>query len=457
MKDYFRLKSWKIVFLMYALAFAVSAGILWWGGYGKEKIVLAGTGENVTGFAWSSNVGWVSFNSKDCDTNGNGYIDTGACGGTDNSSTPSYNYGVNVELSSGNFSGHAWSPSVGWIDFAPTSGFPSAPLMAAHYDTATGNVTGWAKILSLGDDGWIKMRKDMADGGADYGVSLDINTGDFSGWAWNANNNGSGVGWISFNCLNDNSCASSNYKVVSGANTAPAATGLNAPNWSYNQAGELYALQALLRWTFSDSDASSTQSAYELEIDDNSDFSSPLKTGKLTGDATQYSTSTPLVYNKSYYWRVKVWDEYDVASNWAEYNSATDTPTEADDENNLTFTTYAHEMPDPDFTWFPLNPSKNEETMFTDASMVYLDADPSAAVSCDDEKCNWLWTVPNASITNPIASSTIIKFTSEGAQTVNLQITDVTNYAATSTKSITVNVPLPGGGPSGGWREVKPE
>lgn len=61
--------------------------------------------------------GWISLNSKNCDLNNNGYIDA-ACGGQDNSSTPIIAYNVNINPASGIGSGWAWSDEViGWISF----------------------------------------------------------------------------------------------------------------------------------------------------------------------------------------------------------------------------------------------------------------------------------------------------------------------------------------------------
>jgi len=61
-----------------------------------EKI-KAGSADNVSGWAWSENVGWISFNN----ITGGGPVD----------------YGVNVDALTGDFSGYAWSENVGWISF----------------------------------------------------------------------------------------------------------------------------------------------------------------------------------------------------------------------------------------------------------------------------------------------------------------------------------------------------
>lgn len=51
------------------------------------------------GWAWSSDtagiIGWISFNSKDCDLDNNGFMDI-ACGGKNNNTTPAYPYKVTI-------------------------------------------------------------------------------------------------------------------------------------------------------------------------------------------------------------------------------------------------------------------------------------------------------------------------------------------------------------------------
>ena len=56
----------------------------------------------LSGWAWSENYGWISFSSS-----------------TDNSS---YDYGVTVSTSTGEFNGYAWSENIGWISFNCASG-----------------------------------------------------------------------------------------------------------------------------------------------------------------------------------------------------------------------------------------------------------------------------------------------------------------------------------------------
>lgn len=202
--------------------------------------VEATSAENVSGYAWSDNIGWISFNDT---TGGN----------------PAQPYGVKINTTSGDISGIAWSSGVdsavgpqgfveggiGAISFnrADTGNPPGDPYQTtgaiARVNITTGAVTGWARALSACDptcatnsgagansggwDGWVKLSKDPSDTGSTYGVVINAETGKFSGYAWggaqvdaSGNSTPSGVsvvGWISFNCSTDGSCGSSNYFV----------------------------------------------------------------------------------------------------------------------------------------------------------------------------------------------------------------------------------------------------
>ena len=156
----------------------------------------AGVADNVSGFAWSENIGWISFNST--------------------SDGSAVDYGVSVDQGgTGDFSGFAWSENIGWIDFAPTvakyGAFPESPNHGARLE-ADNTVTGWAFAVAGGDfvdgwDGWIKLSGDWdgdgvteptdgpdgGDGGTgDDSVRLDGNN--FVGYAWGSDV----VGWIDF-------------------------------------------------------------------------------------------------------------------------------------------------------------------------------------------------------------------------------------------------------------------
>ena len=150
---------------------------------GYKLTALAGEGDNLFGWAWNSQAGWISFNN--C-------IYGETCSG--------YSYGVKLDEDDLTLSGYAWSDNVGWIKFDnsgtvgysyPAGGFPQH---GAKLDLDNRIFSGWAQILSLGDDGWVKLAKDSYDGEtSNYNVSLELD-GKLRGWAWN-----NMLGWISFN------------------------------------------------------------------------------------------------------------------------------------------------------------------------------------------------------------------------------------------------------------------
>ncbi len=162
---------------------------------GAASITLAATSQNISGFAWSSNIGWIKLNNctdtNTCEPGDYGLMAVPAVSGT----TP--------------ISGYAWSPNIGWVRFddpnCPTAGCSDG----ARVNWTTGKIVGWARACSVytascsgaledniyrgGWDGYIALDS-TSGGGSGYGVSFDKTTGAISGYAW-----GSEVlGWIQF-------------------------------------------------------------------------------------------------------------------------------------------------------------------------------------------------------------------------------------------------------------------
>ncbi len=146
----------------------------------------------LTGWAWSSNIGWISFNS----TNTGGSVA----------------YNVNLSTTTafqGTFNGYAWSPNIGWISFNP-SDLTARPAClgatAVSADLTTGYVAGWARATSgIGrTDGWdgcIHMAE--ASNGTIYptgvqdgskGVTYSTTLKRFRGFGWGGNV----LGWTRF-------------------------------------------------------------------------------------------------------------------------------------------------------------------------------------------------------------------------------------------------------------------
>jgi len=162
--------------------------------------VKAATTPNVSGWAWGG-----SEEATDGVINGNetglGWISMNNITSGDVTS-----YGVNIPTIDGNLSGYAWSENVGWIDFNPSTGCPSGACSARREGNT---LKGWARIMSLpqaginagGWDGWIRLGSEAGDPVA-YGVNMDPITGKLSGYGWNGEkligDKYEGFGWIDF-------------------------------------------------------------------------------------------------------------------------------------------------------------------------------------------------------------------------------------------------------------------
>lgn len=155
-----------------------------YGAAGAKLAEAQSAGANVSGWAWSSAVGWISFNCSNTNT----------CG--------TVQYGVNINETTGAITGYAWSSHIGWISFNETIGCPTtcgAYVENVTPSTMTGYkpVKGWAKVLgggtpvSGGWSGWIRLDHGLANP-----VTYSFQDRVFKGYAWGGP---LVVGWVSFN------------------------------------------------------------------------------------------------------------------------------------------------------------------------------------------------------------------------------------------------------------------
>lgn len=122
--------------------------------FGGHEVAFAQSGYtpgNLKGYAWSSNIGWISLNCLDGSTTGGSVCGTG---------TGQSNYSVNVNPTTGAFSGYAWSSNIGWLSFQ-SSDVTSQCGTVASLNLTTNKVSGWGRFLSgsttSGWDGCINM------------------------------------------------------------------------------------------------------------------------------------------------------------------------------------------------------------------------------------------------------------------------------------------------------------
>ncbi len=404
----------------------------------------AGTADNVYGFAWSENIGWISFNSTNCDANGDGLAD-GTIAGCPAIGSPIPNYGVSLDSVTGLFSGYAWSENIGWIHFAPLGPYPSSPNYSACLDFGEGGKVcdelggnkagGWARALAYGDgwDGWMKLR------GSNYGVNFNDHNGEFSGWAW-----GSDVmGWISFNRINCDAnkdglsdgnpvgCPPagtpiSNYKVVTIAKLPPQVKDLNEI-WNYCTDSK----HPTLNWTYLDG----IQAAYWIQIDGKSgDFKDKdlvVNTGEITSPGQSYATTYDFQWNQKYYWHVKAKNQQGTWSNWS---------------NTDNFNTIKHAYPKPNFSSLPLKPMIDETVQFTDQSEAY-----GGAIIQE-----WKWIFQDGNPLNSTLQNPQAKFVSAGSKIVSLGVRDSDDYDCGITDPADATAKILTIIPKVKWKEILP-
>lgn len=149
----------------------------------NDKSVLAqatGSDGEMRGFAWSSNIGWISFNSADLPNS-------------------SVTYRVNINPDN-TLEGYAWSPNLGWLRFGSDLTGPTGKGDNWGAKLVGNRLAGWARFCSIYVSGCSGATKDI--GGTELGgwdgwlkmsdVNYDTATGGFSGFAWGSLN----VGWL---------------------------------------------------------------------------------------------------------------------------------------------------------------------------------------------------------------------------------------------------------------------
>src|SRR3989338_867349 len=100
--------------------------------------------EKIAGWAWSSNIGWISFGSHPGE---------------------SVAYSIERNTSNGDISGYGWSSGVGWVRFDPgLTGCPSGSCSAKLNGSA---LTGWGRACAVYVSGCAGATKDI--GGAELG------------------------------------------------------------------------------------------------------------------------------------------------------------------------------------------------------------------------------------------------------------------------------------------------
>jgi hypothetical protein len=207
-------------------------------------------------------------------------------------------------------------------------------------------------------------------------------------------------------CVYDSTCAQPPPSPPT--NNPPSATNLKVTSPDYCELGPG---ATIFSWTFTDPDGDS-QSAYQVQIDNNSNFSSPeVDSGKINSSSNSYSPQTGLNYNTTYYWRVKVWDSRNGESSWSNVSS---------------FTTPKHAWPTPAFTFSPGKPQPGQAVQFTDKSQAFGGTTIKS----------WSWTFQDGNPSQSTQQNPTVTFSSYGQKQVTLKVVDSDNLGPCSTSTI---------------------
>lgn len=381
----------------------------------SSETTHSGAQDNVQGGAWSENIGWVSFN---CDSS---HLTAPRC---------TTDYGVHIN-DDGTFSGAAWSEIIGWIDFAPSGPYPSSPDHSVKVDLQTGELSGWARAMNQGGgwDGWIKMR------GTNYGVSIDFNTGEFSGAAWSD----TVIGWLNFNCSNQGVCATSNYKVTTTFSPAPRITNLT------NSFPSPCSQSRIPTFTW-ETDAQLPYD-YEIRFCTNPDctggpiFSELKETTSSMSWAPACSFACGILpysnvsFGGTYYGQIRARNTGGTWSGWSTSG----------------FTTYNNAYPFPDF----LCDGTDCSGMEIDENVVFSITNNSTTYD-GLLSCSWtLADIVQVAEGNPQSDCELrVYFTApppgQRLQNITMTVTDTNNYSCSATKTLEIRFPLPE------YREVAP-
>ena len=430
----------------------------------------------LSGWAWSENIGWISFNCEN--------LPEPRC---------SKKYNVRFNTDTGNLSGFAWSENIGWIRFHPPlfaipETWPGSPNHWAQINFGNNQISGWIRACAGtvngncaspsrtdGWDGWIKMRG-TTTGGESYGVELDTANNEFRGWAWSP----SVVGWISFNhkdcdpngdgnpsdgpaqCMEPGRDYSINpvpdYKVTySRANHLPTVSNLQrALDYCNVFAGTG---RVDFTWKYEDSDLD-PEVKYQLIVKKaattvidctvNRDVPSGEEDSAMVGiglpPLPQIGCGN-VEYGGDYTWEINVYD-----------GIAWSGPVSGEP-----FSTDSHAHPWVDFDWSPKRIDVGTEVTF-DAqpgtlTIFYDSANPNSCFSephnPPNTNCQYSWGFPiDAEVTDPVPDDKNwdkkVIFYSTGMKNVTLAVTDSEGFSCPKEHDIGINLPPPE------WKEIPP-
>jgi|GEM_PF-1611910 len=201
---------------------------------------------------------------------------------------------------------------------------------------------------------------------------------------------------------------------------------------------------ATFTWGFDSETPGTSQSAFQIQIANDSNFTSMVHdTGKINPNFTSYTLKSGiLAYNKTYNWRIKIWDNRGIASDWSAGQA---------------FTT-------PNFQAPQVNMGVPRSSLAPGESVNFVQDDPKAASYCyssgtkklcqNTTGVTYLWNYGDGE-TSAIKGNTSHIYQKEGKYTATLKITDNSVTPAVTcekTKELHINKNRPAD-----WSEGAPE
>lgn len=217
-------------------------------------------------------------------------------------------------------------------------------------------------------------------------------------------------------------------------NTSPTANNLKETEENFNTNYNHH-----LSWNYFDPDGHN-EKKFWLQLDNNSDFSSPeidreissnVPSGSLNEQRVYVSMEpedNKILYDTTYYWRVKVQDSQEEKSAWILAEKS--------------FTTAPHPCPSVNFDWSPYEPNERQDVAFNDTTETYGGTIP----------ITWYWTFEDANISDSIEQNPIARFLFSGSKIVTLKVTDSDGFSDSRSKTINIFQVAP---PE--WEETAPQ
>lgn len=236
------------------------------------------------GWAWSSNIGWISFSSTNAGASGT-------------------EYQVILDNATREFSGYAWSSNIGWITFNKHElvGCPSGECVAKMTGDA---LSGWARACSSmfqfmcglnalttaetsalgGWTGWISLDSKAGES-ITYGPKVVDNV--LTGFAWG----GDVFGWISFEWLNQLKNPTKPNVTVTLSDTVVPVNGKTNVTWEVSGADTCTASGG---WTGNKSKTGGTEESGTILANTTFFLTCAGPGGETTGSASVGVSTTPL-------------------------------------------------------------------------------------------------------------------------------------------------------------------